>query len=183
MEKNSTKSSHEDSYLMLGLRQSDPVAFKVIYRLHWAKLYNIAYYYVRSGPDAEDIVQDVFVSLWSRREQLELRGPLENYLVRCTKYTIFFYLKIKHQNALIRQNTSLVPLTNDTEEYISYKDLQSYILALFEVVSSKTKEIFFLSRFDGLTYPEIAVKLHISVKAVEYHISKALKMLADKEFQ
>lgn len=182
MEETFTQYKLDGDYLIAGLRQSDPVAFKIIYRLHWVKLYNLAYYYVQSEQDAEDIVQDVFVSLWTRREQLELRGPLENYLVRCTKYTTFFYLKIKHQNALIRQNASIAPATNDTEEYISYKDLQNYIFTLFEVVSSKTKEVFFLSRFDGLTYPEIAVKLNITVKTVEYHISKALKMLADKKW-
>lgn len=183
MEENFTQHSHDDHYLISGLRQGDPVAFKIIYKLHWVKLYNIAYYFVQSEPDAEDIVQDVFISLWSRRENLELRGPLENYLVRCTKYTTFFYLKIKRRNALIRQEAPVIQETNNTEEYISYQDLHSYIISLFERASSKTKEIFFLSRFDGLTYPEIAGKLSISIKTVEYHISQALKMLTDKEWK
>lgn len=175
--------NYDDAYLISGLRQSDPVVFKIIYKLYWIKLYNIAFYYTQSGQDAEDIVQDVFISLWTRRQKLEIKCPIENYLVRCAKYTAFFYLKIKYRNALMRQKVPITEITNATEEYISYKDLQNYILSLFEKTSVKTKEIFFLSRYDGLTYPEIAGKLDISIKTVEYHISKALKMLSGTELR
>lgn len=173
---------HQDTFLLSKLREGDPSAFKLIYNLHWIKLYNLAYYYVASEQDAEDIVQDVFISIWTRREKLELNGPLENYLIRCTKYTTFFYLKIKQRNAIARKKAAFEEVTYNTEEYLSYKDLQNYLAALFESVSQKTKEIFFLSRFDGLTYSEIAGKLNVSVKTVEYHISQALKMLAGGKF-
>lgn len=174
--------NNQDCFLLSGLREGDPASFKLIYKLYWIKLYNLAYYYLASEQDAEDIVQDVFISLWSRREKLELRGPLENYLIRCTKYTTFFYLKIKRRNAITARRAPVVQITRNTEEYISYKDLQNYIASLFESASQKTKDIFFLSRFDGLTYPEIAGRLNVSVKTVEYHISQALKMLAGVTF-
>lgn len=173
----------QDAYLLSALRQGDPAAFKLIYNLHWIRLYNLAYYYVTSEQDAEDIVQDVFISLWSRREKLELKGPIENYLIRCAKYTTFFYLKIRQRNSTVVKKATTSQVTYNTEEYISYRDLQNYLISLFESVSQKTKEIFFMSRFDGLTYPEIAGKMGISVKTVEYHISQALKMLTGKKMR
>ena len=154
------------------------MAFKLLYKLYWRKLYNIAHFYTQSEQDAEDIVQDVFISIWSRREKLSLRGPLENYLVRSTKYTAFFYLKIKQKRSTDYGLQGPVASANSTEEYIYYKDMKAYISSLFESVSKKTQEIFYLSRFDGLTYPEISKKLDISVKTVEYHISVALKRLS-----
>lgn len=168
----------DNDYLLSGLQHSDPVVFKFIYQLYWQKLYNISLYYSHSEHDAEDIVQDVFISLWTRREKLALKGPLENYLVRCTKYTAFFYLKIKQKRAVAQSGLATVTAVNTTEEYISYKDTQGYIASLFESVSQKTRDIFYLSRFDGLTYQEISQTLGISVKTVEYHISQALKRLS-----
>ncbi|HEX5555958.1 MAG TPA: RNA polymerase sigma-70 factor [Chitinophagaceae bacterium] len=173
-----TPHNFDDAYLLSGLKEGDPVVFKFIYKLYWAKLYNIAFYYTHSEQDAEDIVQDVFISVWSRRERLELRGPLENYLVRCAKYTTFFYLKIKQKKATSLNRTTIPIAVNNTEEYIRYKDLQGHIVSLFESVSQKTRDIFYLSRFDGLTYAEISQTLNISVKTVEYHISQALKRLS-----
>lgn len=168
----------DNPYLIAGLKESDPVVFKFIYSLYWEKLYNISFYYTRSEQDAEDIVQDVFISLWARREKLALTGPLENYLVRCTKYTAFFYLKIKYKKAEAFAGAKQVFQSNETEEYIAYKDVQGYIQSVFESVSQKTRDIFYLSRFDGLTYVEISSMLDISVKTVEYHISLALKKIS-----
>lgn len=177
-----TPYNYDDEYLLSGLRQSDPVIFKFIYKLHWAKLFNVAFYYTHTRQDAEDIVQDVFISIWSRRAQLELKGHLENYLVRCVKYNAFFYLKIKYKKtAALEQNTSPL-IENGTEEYIRYKDLQGHIISLFESVSEKTRDIFYLSRFEGFTYHEISQTLNISVKTVEYHISQALRRLSLENF-
>ncbi len=156
--------------------------FRIIYKLYWRKLYNIAFYYAGLEEDAEDIVQDVFISLWSRKEKLELKGPLENYLVRCTKYTAFFYLKIRQKKITALAHATAPLLVNDSEEYIQYRDLQGYLVTLLESVSQKTRDIFYLSRFDGLNYAEIAQKLQVSIKTVEYHISLALKKLSLASF-
>ncbi len=170
----------DEAYLLNGLKEGDPVVFRTIYRLYWQKLYNLACYYVSNKADAEDIVQDVFISLWSRRERIEIKVALENYLVRSAKYTTFFYLKLKQKQKKTRQTVPIMMVSNNTEEQLYYKDLLEQIQAIFQNVSEKTREIFYLSRFDGLTYKEIAETLHISVKTVEYHISQALKRVAEE---
>lgn len=178
MEETFTQYGHSEDYLITGLRQSDPVVFKIIYELYWPKLYQMALYYVGNEADAEDIVQDVFISLWSRREHLDIKAALENYLVRSTKYTAFFYLKIKYRNTEMLRQSASGSTVNDSEEYINYKSLLEQVNTIFETTSPKTKDIFYLNRFAGLTYAEIAEQLHISIKTVEYHISVALKKLS-----
>lgn len=167
----------DETYLLEGLRAGDPVVFRLIYRLYWQKLYNMAYYYLSNETDAEDIVQDVFISLWSRRERVQIKVALENYLVRSTKYTAFFYLKLKKKYKESLQAAPSLAVSNNTEEQVNYKSLLEQLLAVFESTSQKTKEIFYLNRFSGLTYKEIAEQLQISVKTVEYHISQALKLI------
>jgi RNA polymerase sigma-70 factor (ECF subfamily) len=169
---------HDNDYLLTGLKEGDPVVFKLIYKLYWQKLYQMTVYYVRNEADAEDIVQDVFISLWSRRAHLDIKVALENYLVRSTKYTAFFYLKIKYRNARAGRESFTPATVNNSEEHINYTSLLDQINAIFEAASPKTKHIFYLNRFSGLTYPEIAEQMGISIKTVEYHISLALKKLS-----
>lgn len=161
------------SYVVDGLIKSDPLSFKMIYKLYWKKLYHIAYNLLQSEQEAEDVVQDVFSSLWYRREHIHIKVGLENYLVRATKYTAFFYLKIRSKNQTIELNA---PISyNDVQSKVEYEELETLISNLLDSLPSKTSRIFSLSRFEGLTYPQIAKETGLSVKSVEYHISVALK--------
>ena len=170
---------HEEinaSYLIDGLLKSDPISFKMIYKLYWKKLYRVAYSAVQSETEAEDIVQDVFSSLWYRREHLHIKVSLENYLIRATKYTAYFYLKIRHKNEVISQQEE--QSFNDCESHMECKELETLIQRLLDSLPYKTKRIFSLSRFEGLTYSQIAEETGLSIKAVEYHISLALKQFS-----
>lgn len=169
---------YDNEYLITGLRQGDPVVFKLIYKLYWHKLYSVARYYLDNETDAEDVVQDVFISVWTRRGHLDIRVALENYLVRSVKYTAFFYLKIRYRNKELAKQIPHEEFANGPEEYIRYKSLVGHLNLIFESVSEKTRDIFYLSRFNGLSYAEIASRLGVSVKTVEYHISLALKRLS-----
>src|SRR5699024_6549062 len=158
---------YDDEYLLNGLKENDPVVFKLIYKLYWKKLYKMAFYYLQNEADAEDAIQDVFISLWSRRERLVLRGPLENYLVRSAKYTAFFYLKLRQKRQQSSQaSTRLYLSRNNVEENMNYKSLMEQLQLIMGSVSQKTREIFFLSRLNGLSYKEIANQLGVSVKTV-----------------
>lgn len=172
---------HDETYLLDGLRDGDPVVFRIIYRLYWQKLYNMAFYYLAHESDAEDVVQDVFISLWARRERIQIHVALENYLVRSAKYTTFFYLKLKKKHKESLQSIPATQPSNDVEEQLQYKELIARLHAILESASLKTREIFYLSRFNGLSYREIAEQMQISVKTVEYHISLALKKVRVEE--
>ena len=102
--------SNDEIYLLTGLAQGDAIVFRLIYQSYERKIYNIAFYYTGSEEDAEDIVQDVFTSLWLRREKIELRGSLENYITRCAKYTAFFYLKMRQKKKQAQSRSVAVVL-------------------------------------------------------------------------
>ncbi|HVI45330.1 MAG TPA: RNA polymerase sigma-70 factor [Chitinophaga sp.] len=177
-----SRPSNHDVYLLTGLAQGDPIVFRLIYQSYERRIYNIAFYYTDSEQDAEDIVQDVFTSLWLRREKIELKGSLENYITRCAKYTAFFYLKMRLKKKRATEHVAIPRVLNNPEEHIRYKDMQAYLHNLLESVSQKTREIFYLSRYNGLSYLEIANRMEISVKTVEYHVSLALRKLATGKF-
>jgi len=173
----------DESYLLEGLKEGDPVVFRIIYTLYWQKLYNLAYYYAENKSDAEDIVQDVFTSVWVRHEKIHITVALENYLVRCAKYTAFFYLKIRKRH---KESLASAPkkrwIHNNVIEDSDYKSVMNKLQIQMQSVSQKTQDIFYMSRFDGMTYKEIAAKLEISVKTVEYHVSQALKQIVVEDF-
>ena len=159
--------------LVQRIRESDPVSFKMVYQLYWRKLYNVAYYIVQSESEAEDILQDVFSSLWYRREHLNIHVSIENYLVKAVKYTSFFYLKLHSRQKALQYETH--PSVNTVEDHVALKELERLVEKLLESLPFKTRQAFSLSRFEGLTYPQIAEIMDVSVKTVEYHISQALK--------
>ncbi|HEY0668626.1 MAG TPA: RNA polymerase sigma-70 factor [Sphingobacteriaceae bacterium] len=168
----------DSEYLVQRLKESDPVSFKMIYKLYWRRLYNTAYHIIESDSEAEDIVQDVFSSLWYRREHLCIKGSIENYLVKAVKYTAFFYIKLQSRKRSMRFEESA--LANDIEDQIAYKDLEHLMKKILDSLPFKTREIFSLSRFEGLTYSQIAERMDVSVKTVEYHISLALKKFSKR---
>ncbi|NLR79715.1 RNA polymerase sigma-70 factor [Chitinophaga eiseniae] len=173
--------SNDDIYLLTGLAQGDAMVFRLIYQAYERRIYNIAFYYTDSEEDAEDIVQDVFTSLWLRREKIELKGSLENYITRCAKYTAFFYLKMRQKKKQATEHAAIPQALDGPEEHVRYKDMQAYLHHLLESLSHKTREIFYLSRYCGLTYADIASRMEISVKTVEYHVSLALRKIASQK--
>ena len=112
---------------------------------------------------AKEIVQEVFKSLWERRDSLRLK-EVERYLIRAVKLKTFEYIR----NKVTRQQHLENFTTNKQNYYVEYP-------LIAEELSQKISKL--VSRDQGLTNKEIATKLYISERAVEYHISKALKTL------
>lgn len=125
---------------------------------------------------AKEIVQEVFKSLWERRDSLRLK-EVERYLIRAVKLKTFEYIR----NKVTRQQHLENFTTNKQNYYVEYpliaEELSQKISKLVNELPNQCKKVFQMSRDQGLTNKEIATKLYISERAVEYHISKALKTL------
>jgi RNA polymerase sigma-70 factor (family 1) len=166
----------EDDALVALLKKGDDGAFTEIYNRYLNKLLAIAYNHTKDKSDAEEIVQDVFISLWNRKHVLEIQS-LKNYLATATKFTVFtiYYKPIKKKEKLL-QKLNVVSFQSD-EEKIDAKFLHEYIHGFVEQLPEKCRTVFKYSRESELSIPEIAEKMNIAEKTAEAHLTKALKTL------
>lgn len=168
------------------LRHSDEKAFKGIVESYWPRLHKFALTYVMDDEVAKEIVQDTFLALWERRKELDKDTCLITYLMVVNRNKCLNYLKSLHwetveiseltENA-IYQRSNLYVLEDESLEILVTKELHQAIEAALEKLPPKTKEIFIQSRYEGLKNREIAEQQQLTVKAVEFHINKALKQL------
>jgi RNA polymerase sigma-70 factor (family 1) len=167
-----------DAVLLERLGTGDQNAFQEIYQRYWYKLFQVAKRKVLFEEDAEEIVQDIFVDLWERREHL-LINDLGKFLFKAVKYQILDYIKAQlvrqsyqNSNQLFNQDTD-----TQTEEQLALKDLNEAILTGIDQLPSKTQEIFRLNRLEGRSAKEIADILQIPERTIEYHITQALRTM------
>lgn len=161
------------------LRLSDETAFALIYRSYWATLYAAAYNHLRSREMAEELVQDLFANLWLKRGQLTVHTSLRGYLHTALRHQIYDHIdkqtvRQRVHEAILNQHPSG---SYDTDEAIAYTELQNHLSDAVGQLPEPTQSVFRLSRFDHLTTQAIAQRLNLSPKMVEYHLTKALKLL------
>jgi RNA polymerase sigma-70 factor (family 1) len=171
--------NQEDLLLLVALKQGDKTAYEKIFRKYWKIIYISAYKKIKLKQVAEELTQDIFVSLWEKRHQNEIK-VLESYLMTAIKYKVINYIdacivRDKIFNNLKSSSTdSFLP---HTESAITAKEILAAIEVALSSIPEKTRIIFKLSRFEHFSVKEIASKLDMNEKAVEYHITQSLKTL------
>lgn len=153
-------------------------SFEAIYKCHWKQVYAICFNNLKETEPAKELVQDIFKSLWERREELELEN-VGHYLIRAAKLKTFEYIrnKVNRQQHLENKQRAVFSSTNCTEEQVLYKDLQEKVGEVVETLPSQCQKVYKMSREKGMSNKEIACSLVISERAVEYHISRAMSTL------
>ncbi|MDR3008087.1 MAG: RNA polymerase sigma-70 factor [Sphingobacterium sp.] len=153
--------------------------FEEFFQLYWKRMFSFALKSVEDEDDAKEIVQDVFKSLWERRYHLHLQDA-ERYLIRSVKLKSLEFLRNKgnkeRHHEVISNNTT----ESYEDNYIYYKELKNHLDDAVESLPRQCKNVYKLSRDEGLTNREIATNLLITERAVEYHISKALSVIKIK---
>jgi RNA polymerase sigma-70 factor (family 1) len=161
------------------LRRGDERAFAAIYDYFWSRLFSVAYNYTRSRETAQEMVQEVFISLWLHRQELHLQGTLQGYLTGAIRNKVYDYFD--KENVRRRYETYVVqqasPESNSTEQQVHFAELSTLVDQQVSNLPETTRRIFRLSRQDGLSNSEISRQTQLSVKSVEYHLTKALKHL------
>lgn len=156
-----------------------PEGFKKAFDLYAPKVYAICRGQIQRKEVAEEIVQDIFRSLWERRDSLVLKEPLEHYLFRAAKLKVIDYYRQKQRNEK-HIHCALEDYCfshNCTEEAVAFNELQQQIAELVDMLPCHCRQVYQLSREEGLSHKEIATVLNISVKTVEYHLKKAITFL------
>ncbi len=159
------------------IKNGDEKAFDDIFDTYYAGLCVFANKYVEDIDLAEDIVQELFIKIWIKREQLNINNSLRSYLFQSVNNSCLNHLK----HLKIRDNYKKHISSYKTDELhydtLVEKELNLRIYNSIESLPEKRKIIFKLSRFGGLKYKEIAEKRKISIKTVKVQIGKALKTL------
>lgn len=148
--------------------------YEAIFKEYFVPLINFVNSYIHNLEDSKEIVQNTFLSIWKNKDHIELRSSVKAYLYQSTKNNMIDYIR-KNKN-----NKNNIGLENiDSEHYVEYNDEQldpfivrNTIELVLKTLKPKSKQIFELNKFEGLTYDEIAQYLDISKRSVEDNISK-----------
>ena len=170
---------NEDEYTLISsnIRMLDEEKFSWMYVEFYPAMLAYARNFV-TPDDAEEAVQDVMVWLWENRKTLEIKTSLKNYLFRAVRNCCMSRIAYGQAQQRLRQAIfdRIQPYYEDADNYTS-EILIKKIEEAFSHLPESYRITFEKSRFEDKTYPEIAAELDISVKTVEYRISKALKQL------
>jgi len=170
----------QDDILVVFLKEHDAKAFNEIYNRYWQKIFSVAYHQTGNKHEAEELVHDLFESLWNKREISQIKH-LSSYLVVSIKYlsTNFIKSQINHRKFQEYLIFNELKESHSTEELIYFTDLSDAIEQAIKKLPEKSNEVFKMSRFENKSVKDIAENLNISEKAVEYHITKSIKMLRE----
>lgn len=152
--------------------------FGALFRQFYPELCSFVGQYVRSRAVAEELVQDLFLRLWERRVEWQGGPPSRSYLYQAARNRAFDHLK----RLRIAERSALELVDDDTEPpvceaVLDAEDLRTALQRAIERLPPRTREVFVLSKGHGLTYPQIAEALAISVKTVESQMTRAFRLL------
>lgn len=163
--------------LFLRLKTGDTAAYEEIYHTYNKQLLQTAYQKIRNRIVAEDLVQNIFISIWEKRENLVVKDA-KSYLLGCLKFSVINYIRAQ----VMEDKYISFALNSHTEDQqtttpLELSDLSQIIEQGISALPEKTQEIFRLSRFEHQSTKKISVGMKISEKTVEYHITRSLKFI------
>lgn len=158
--------------------QIDHDTFRNLYQNYWKKVFGVCYHLLQDTELAKELAQDIFESLWKRRNNLSINGSAEAYLLKAAKLEVFEYIRNQHirQKHLHLYTEGAPKADNCTLEDVFYGELSSRVDELLHHLSPKRQEIYRLN-FRGASHREIASTFQVSEKTVEYHLHKAKSFL------
>jgi RNA polymerase sigma-70 factor, ECF subfamily len=155
--------------------------FNELFNLYYEELCRIVFPILKDKDAAEDVVQDVFVKTWLRKEDLIVNTTFKAYLYRAVVFKALDYLRKQRNSQVVKDELKIIHNQShqNTDSALEEKELIKAIEMGMEKMPENMRTIFHLSRFTDLKNKEIAEQLNISIKTVESNITKALKLLSD----
>ncbi|NMB70702.1 MAG: RNA polymerase sigma-70 factor [Bacteroidales bacterium] len=175
-------SVHRDEDLMMEIKAGNMLAFDLLYRKYCSRIYKFSYSLLKSKEEAENLLQEVFLSLWECRFAIEKNASVKSYLFTVTYNTAISYLRKKAKECEFFQYLKSLqePVDVLVDSELHYRDLEARLEEIINNLPQRQKEIYLMHKVDGLKYSEIAERLHISVNTIENHMARALKTIREK---
>ncbi len=173
----------EDSAVIARVRRGDAAAFEAIFHAHYDLLMDVAEALVQSPEGAEEIVADVFLSIWAQHERWVVRDSVRAYLLGATRNRCLNHLRERrtrdrvHDRCLREGWVPGVGQTPDTDAAVRAGDLSAAIEQAVAALPDRPREVLTLHRGHRLSFAEIGRALGISPRTVEVHLARALKLL------
>lgn len=171
----------EDKSIVLKILNNDSKAFETLFRKYCQKLIDFSYLYLKDKSMAENVVQDIFLKIWKNKTNLNPTYSIKSYLYTSVKnesLKIIRHLQIVQAHEQNQSNNDL--FEKSPEEILTEKEQINIVRQAIYSLSEKSRIVFSMSKYEKLTYREIAEILNISIKTVETHMGRAFKHLKNK---
>ncbi|MCY1719666.1 RNA polymerase sigma-70 factor [Prolixibacteraceae bacterium Z1-6] len=164
------------------LAKNDDSSLEELFNYYYPRLYNFSKSFLKIEEGIDDILQEVFVKIWQNRKKINNSATFNSYIFTITRNLLLNELRSRLNNQNIKEEVRKLSVA---QEYLSfnlyeYQELKEKVDKLINEIPDRQKEIFVLSRNEGLTHKEIAEKLGITTKTVEYHMSAALRFIREE---
>ncbi|CAG5067473.1 hypothetical protein DYBT9623_00194 [Dyadobacter sp. CECT 9623] len=169
----------DDHVLIRLITLDDKDAFQQIYVRYWSRIFALVRNKLRSHENAAEIVQDIFLDVWERRETLEI-ASVDRYLFTAAKYKILNHLrrnldKPQYWDQSLEDISSHIDQRADNN--IELEDLHNALENALATLPAKTRKIFRMNRLENQSVQEISVSLDIPKRTIEYHLTQSIRKL------
>ena len=167
-------------HLVRRIKRSDTEAFRELFEIYQRDIFNFLHFKLGNIEAAEDLLQDVFIKIWERRRQLRENTSIKSFLFTIARHAALNYLR--HNRIVLKfQVEQRIRVSEEESEYQEFErnEIEQVLMNALTKLPEKSRLPFMMSRFEELTYNEIADRLNISVKTVESHMGRALKLLRE----
>jgi RNA polymerase sigma-70 factor (family 1) len=167
----------QDQDFLSEVAEGNEIAFRTLYLRYWSQVYGTAFHLTRSPELARDLAQDIFIKVWEGRAKLRSIQKIEAYIYTLSKHLVIDYLKKKvfepaNLDTLLH---NFQPDTEGANQALEYKELEQAMQRAIGQLTGNVKQVFLLSRYEGLTHEQIAGRLHISVASSKTYAVRALQ--------
>lgn len=170
----------KDEKLLSAVSLDDESSFSMIYKKFWKELYNAAYKRLKDIEQSQDIVQNVFISLWNKKDKAEIKN-LGAYLHASVKFQVYKYsAKAPNTSEFLSAFENILVSPISPESTLLEKEILTLVKLWIDALPKKRREIFLLHYHDGLTTTEIADILNVSRKTVQNQLNTASQALRTK---
>lgn len=178
-----TSSSTLEKGTISRLKAGDMAAFDQIYRHYAQKLFQFSLSLLKNRADAEEIVQETFLKLWANRQKIDLYASFQSYLFTIAYNSMMSVLRKRaSQQKYVDyiKSLNLIEREDSVVKKVEFEEFNDRVQSIIEQLPPRQREVFRLSREQGLSYQEIAQQLGLSVNTIENHMVRALKFIKSK---